>query len=236
MTTDRITAWSISRLLDYESCPHRLYLRYIAKAEMPEFGADHPLTRGLRIHKEVEQYINGAVEDFPSSGKKLEDILQFCRQAYVDGLASVEEQWGFDENWEAAGWWDDAVWLRVATDCYITPAADEAIIYDWKTGKSFGNEVKYAQQGQLYACGAFMRNPSLEHVSVTFGFLDDGKLRTKDYERGPKINKLVARFTERGNRLTNCVDWRPKPNALNCKFCPFGPSNTGACIYGAESL
>jgi hypothetical protein len=211
-------------------------LRYIAKAEMPEFDADHPLKRGLRIHKEVEQYINGASEDFPSSGKKLQDEIEFCKYMYEDGKASVEEQWGFDEQWQSTGWWDDTVWLRVATDAYATPSTDEAIIYDWKTGKSFGNEVKYTQQGQLYACGSFMRDPSLEHVVVTFGFLDDGKLRTKHYERGAKINKLIAKFTERGNRLTSCVDFRPKPNVMNCKFCPFGPGGTKACIYGAEPL
>jgi hypothetical protein len=203
---------------------------------MPEFPEDHPLKRGLRIHKEVEQFIDGTTEDFPSSGKKLEDELYLCRNAHQDGLATVEEKWGFTNDWENAGWWDDNVWLRVATDCYVHPSDDEAIIYDWKTGKSFGNEVKYTQQGQLYACGAFMRDPNLEHVAVTFGFLDDGKLRTKHYERGAKLNKLVAKFTERANRLTSCVDWRPKPNVLNCKFCPFGPNNTGACIYGAEPL
>lgn len=234
--TDRITAWSISRLFDFESCPHRLYLRYIAKAEMPEFPADHPLTRGLRIHKEVEQYINGASDEFPSSGKKLQDEIEFCKEQYQAGSASVEEQWGFDEDWNVTGWWDDNVWLRVATDCYVSIGADEGVIYDWKTGKSFGNEVKYTQQGQLYACGAFMRDSGLECVSVNFGFLDDGKLRVKHYERGPKINKLISKFTERGTRLTSCVDFRPKPNVLNCKFCPFGPSNTGACIYGAEPL
>ena len=236
MPTNPISAWSISRLFDFESCPHRLYLRYIAKAEMPEFPEDHPLKRGLRIHKECEQYISGASEDFPSSGKKLQDELEFCKTAYADGKASVEEQWGFDEKWEATGWWDDNVWLRVATDCYVIPGTDEAIIYDWKTGKSFGNEVKYTQQGQLYACGAFMRDPDLEHVAVTFGFLDDGKLRTKHYERGAKLNKLIAKFTERGTRLTSCVDWRAKPNVLNCKFCNFGPNGTNACIYGAEPL
>jgi hypothetical protein len=205
---------------------------------MPVFPEDHPLKRGLRIHKEVEHFISGATDDFPSSGKKLKDELEYCRRAYVDGLASVEEQWGFNRDWETVGWWDNDVWLRVATDCYIDPQGDntEAIIYDWKTGKSFGNEVKYAQQGQLYAIGAFMRNSELDHACVNFGFLDDGKLRTKYYERGAKLNKLIAKFEERGNRLTSCLDFRPKPNALNCKYCPFGPSNTGACIYGVEPL
>ena len=236
MSSQRIKAWSISRLFAFESCPYRLYLQYIAKQAMPVLPEDNPMERGRRIHKEVEQYISGATDDFPSSGKKLKVELEFCRQAYIDGKASVEEQWGMNEHWGITGWWDDDVWLRVATDCYVTPSEDEGMIFDWKTGKSFGNEVKYAQQGQLYAVTAFMRYADLEHVSVTFGFLDDGTQRHKQYVRGPKLNKLIARFTERAERLTNCVDWRPKPNVLNCKFCPFGPGGTNACIYGAEPL
>ncbi len=114
--------------------------------------------------------------------------------------------------------------------------SDTAEVYDWKTGKSFGNEVKYMQQMQLYAIGGFMREPDLQYIDVTLGFLDDGKTRTKNFERGAKTNKLITRFTERGNRMTNCVDFRPNPSAMNCRWCPFGPGGTGACQYGVEPI
>lgn len=195
------------------------------------------MLRGRRIHDEVEAYISGKTEDFPSSGKKLKDVLDYCRDEYAAGNASAEEQWGFDEAWSPVGWFDAAVWLRMATDCTVTTDPDAAIIFDWKTGKSFGNEVKYMQQMQLYACGAFMREPELNYIDVKLGFLDDGKVREKNFQRGPKVNKLVTRFTERGNHMTNCVDFRPKPNTVNCKYCPFGPDNgTGACVHGVSSL
>jgi hypothetical protein len=92
------------------------------------------------------------------------------------------------------------------------------------------------QQMQLYACGAFMRNPELDYLDVTLGFLDDGKTRVKSFERGAKINKLVAKFTERGNRMVNAVNFQPKPNVRNCKYCPFGPTGTAACLYGVSPL
>lgn len=232
---ETINAWSITGLLDFEKCPHMAYLKRIVKSPLPELPADHPMIRGSRIHEEVEHYINGTTEDFPSSGKKLQTTLDYCRDAYREGVATTEEQWGFDEEWGPCGWFVDAVWLRAATDCTII-RDDTAEVYDWKTGKSFGNEVKYMQQMQLYAVCTFMREPDVNYVDVTLGFLDDGKLRTKSFERGPKINKLLARFTERGNRMTNCVDFRPKPNAQNCKYCAFGPGGTQACMYGVSPL
>ena len=233
---ETISAWSISRLFVFESCRHRAYLQYLVKSAVPDLEDNHPMIRGRRIHEEVEHYINGATEDFPSSGKKLKELLNDCRDAYRDGVAVVEEQWGFDRNWEPVGWFADDVWLRMATDCTVSFDRDSANIFDWKTGKSFGNEVKYMQQMQLYAIGAFMREPELEYADVTLGFLDDGKTRTKSFERGAKLNKLITRFEERGRRMTECTDFRPNPNAMNCKYCPFGPTGTKACMYGVEPL
>jgi len=202
---------------------------------MPELDESHPMMRGRRIHGEVEDYINGTTEAEPSSGKKLLSLLNSCREQFVKGYATVEEKWGFDADWNQCDWFDDNIWLRMATDCTVA-GTEWAIIYDWKTGKSFGNEVKYMQQMQLYACGKFMRSPETEYIDVTLGFLDDGKTRTKSFKRGPKLNKLIAKFTERGNRMINTIDFRPKPSVVNCKWCPFGPEGTSACVYGVSAL
>lgn len=234
---EQLTAWSISRLLDYEACPHRVYLRHIVKSPTPDLPADNPMIRGRRIHTEVEHYISGTTDEFPSSGKKMKETLDYCKDSFTHGYATVEERWGFTDEWAITGWFDSNIWLRMATDC--TVQADPAIaeIYDWKTGKSFGNEVKYMQQMQLYAVGAFMRFPEVEYVDVTLGFLDDGKQRMKNFERNKKIPELIAKFTERAMRMINCIDWRPKPNTMNCKYCPFGPATgTGSCVHGVLPL
>ena len=232
---ERITAWSISRLFDFEACAYRAYLKLIKKAPQPELPEDHPLVRGRNVHAEVENYIAGQ-GDFPSTGKKLKDEIDYCRDQYASNVASVEERWGFNRDWDTTDWFSEDIWCRMATDCHVVLAPDESVIYDWKTGKSFGNEVKYMQQMQLYAVGAFMRFPDLKYVDVKLGFLDDGKLRTKSFERGEKINKLVTKFTERANRMTECVDFRPSPNVMNCKFCPFGKNGTNVCVYAVEPL
>lgn len=234
-TIQTIDAWSMSRLMDFESCPHRSYLAIIAKAPKPEYDEKHPMVRGRRVHTECEAYILGA-DDFPSTGKKLKELLDDCREHAAEGRATAEEKWGFTEEWDPCDWMADNVWLRMATDVYIKFDEDTGKIIDWKTGKSFGNEVKYMQQMQLYAVGAFCRDPELQVLEVTLGFLDEGKTKDVTFERGEKITKLMAKFNERGQRMTNCVDFRPKPNVVNCKYCPFGPAGTRACVYAAEPL
>lgn len=231
-----ITAVSFSRLMEFERCPYRSYLKIVAKEEQPPLDDNHPMIRGREIHEQVEHYIAGRTEEFPDSGKKLRPVLDLCREQFAEGLATVEDQWGFDREWNDVGWFDAGVWLRMATDCFVLHDPTTATIWDWKTGKSFGNEVKYMQQMQLYAVGAFMRHPELELAEIRIGFLDDGKQRHRQFERGDKINSLCVSFTTRFNRITDCVDFKPKPNKGNCKYCPFGPTTgTGVCIYGVES-
>jgi len=234
--TQTIKAWSFNRLLQFEACPHRSFLDIIQKAPTPDYDATHPMVRGRMIHTEVEEYITGKTDKFPSTGKKLKALLTECQTMIQKGQGTAEEQWAFTENWDRVGWYDETVWVRMATDVFLSYSDDAAAIIDWKTGKSFGNEVKYMQQMQLYAVGAFMLYPKLEYIDVTLGFLDDGKERTKPFERGDKINKLLLRFTERARKMTTAVDFRLKPSAMNCKYCPFGPTGTKACIYGVEPL
>jgi len=194
------------------------------------------MVRGRRVHDEAEAYITGATDDFPSTGKKLKSVLDYCRDKFAEGKATAEEKWGFDAEWAEVDWFAGTVWCRMALDCLVFDG-DAAIVFDHKTGKSFGNEVKYIQQMQLYAIGVFMRHPEINYVDVKLLFLDDGKVREKNYQRGKKLNVLIKRFEERGNRMTSCVDFRPKPNLVNCRHCAFGILNgTGSCIHAVGEL
>ena len=188
------------------------------------------MIRGQRIHEEVEHYISGKTDDFPSSGKKLQSVIEEFRFRFGQGIASVEAKWGFNQDWEPVGWWG------MATDYHEQCEPDTELIVDWKTGKSFGNEVRYMQQMQLYSVGAFMRNPELEYLDVGLYFLDDGKVRTKSFQRGDKIIKLLNKFTQRANRIRETVNFRANPSLINCKYCAFGINGTKACVYAAEPL
>ena len=195
------------------------------------------MARGRRIHNEIEAFVTGKTEVLPSAAKKTKEIIEFCRDRYAEGKATAEEKWGFTGDWSITGWFDGDIWLRLATDCFVSCDNDAAIVFDWKSGKSFGNEVKLMQQMQLYACATLMKHPEINFVDTKLVFVDDGTIREKHFERGTKINALIARFTERGNRMINCVDFRPSPNLGNCRYCPYGTMNgTGACMHAVSNL
>lgn len=232
----KISAWSFNRLMDFETCPYRSYLDIIERSPGPELPDNHPMLRGSEIHELIDQYIKG--EGKPDKVfKSLQETIDFCREHYAEGTARSEERWAFDNTWGVLDdWMHDQVWVRIVADCLVHLDERTALIYDWKTGKSWGNEVKHTQQGQLYAIAAFYKFPMLDTIDVAMGYVDEGKCKPKTYQRDAKFFRLASRWHDRGLRMTEATTFPPKPNAMNCRYCKFGPSGTGACIYGVEPL
>ena len=232
-----IKAWSFSRLVKFEECPYTIYLAAIkkeAKPEPVEGEKESAGDRGTRIHQEAEDYVRGTIHELPTTLKKLEKDFTYLKTMYAEGKVELEEDWGFDRDWNSTGYFDDNIWLRVKCDVVIHHDKTQATVIDHKTGKSWGNEVKHMQQGQLYAVAAFMKYPDLERIDVEIYYIDEGKIKKKSYSRD-KFLRYLERFTERGLRVTTTIDFRAKPNIHNCRFCDYGPNKgTGACPYGVE--
>lgn len=226
---------SYSKVKSHEKCPYKTFLSGVKKEKGPKRDENHPAERGERIHKEAENYVQGVIETLPASLKKFKDKFKELRELYDEGVIKVEDEWAFDQAWNVLDhWYGDDVWLRMKADAMQFFEKSGALIIDYKTGKSYGNEVPHTQQGQLYAIGAFMRYPDLEVVEVQFWYLDEGRVTKKMYKRD-QIGRFLARFMERFNKLTTCVNFTPKPNIHNCKWCDFGPEKgTNVCPYGVN--
>lgn len=239
MSERKITTWSFSRLKDYERCPWMLWLKAGEKRDMSHVDTT-AMDRGSQIHKEAEDFVLGK-GDFTKNLAKFADYFKQVKVEYEAGDVVVEEDWGFDKDWQPTGWWDDDVWCRMKLDNLRVIARDEnnnpiaGIPTDYKTGKKFGNEVTHSQQGQLYAIGSFMRIPTLELVDVEFIYLDHGlKSKKKQYTR-EKAMKFLPAWQARAEKLTSDREFRPKPNKINCKWCPFGPqSGDSSCEWGVD--
>lgn len=236
--TPPLKSWSFSTLVEFEKCPYKVFLSKVKKVPQPVRDEDHPLVRGNRIHKEAEDFIKGLTDGIPKSlqkyDKKFPEQLDDLRVAYSEQRVLVEDEWGFDNKFQVTGYWDNNIWCRVKLDAIEEIDVENAIITDWKTGKSMGNEVKHTSQGQLYACAAFMRYPQLQFLDVFFGYLDEGKQLKRSYQRDSKFTRYLSRFIERGQRMTSAVVFQAKPNAHNCAWCDYGPTRgNGQCIYGA---
>lgn len=240
----RITTCSFSRLEDYERCQYKAYIKYALKREPVkrddiEDKGEVARQRGIDIHEAAEQYIRGELETMPKELKKLERRFLEKRERYAENPErfSLEEEWGFTIDWTPTDWWADDVWLRVKLDCleWLDAEKTAAEVNDVKSGKKDGNEVKHGQQGQLYTIATFMKYPDLQVVRVVFEYVDQGKTSLpKTYTREQAM-AFLPMFDRRLKAMTTATTFPPKPNRINCPWCPYGPSRgDGSCEYGVE--
>lgn len=234
-----IATWSYSRLKDFEKCPYMLWLKAGEKRSQEHMDMT-AANRGSMVHDAAEHFVDGT-GDFIKEMAKFADYFKDLRVKYEAGTVILEEEWGFDQDWQPCGYWDDDVWCRMKLDNFIMTSFNEnkevitGIPTDYKTGKKFGNEVAHNQQGQLYVLGSFLRYPTLEVCNVDFKYLDHGiSSKPKSYTR-QKAMKFLKSWTDRATALTTATEFKPKGNKINCKWCPFGPQNGDkSCDWGVD--
>lgn len=234
MTEQRIETWSYSRLKDYEQCPYKAFLKYSEKR--PDTSDRTAANRGTMIHDAAEQFVRGegpAIDEMKHFMNDFEEVAEL----YQEGKVEVEQDWGFTQDWTPTGWHDDDVWCRMKLDQFIWVDDERtaARARDLKSGKKYGNEISHNQQGQLYTIGSFLRYPTLQAVSCEFLYLDQKAETKKQYTR-EKAMKLWPRWHERALAMTEATSFPPKPNKINCRFCPYGTNKgDGSCEYGVDA-
>jgi hypothetical protein len=227
-----IPTWSFSRLQDFEKCRYMAYLKYVEKSPEPpkvppEGKTEHPLDRGNRVHLAAETFVKENIELIPELRHFEEDLLAL-KKLYADNRVSIEEEWALDKSWTPTAWSGPDTWLRLKLDAFVQPDERTGVVIDHKTGKKFGNEVKHAEQGQLYQLVAFLKHPDLTQITVEFWYLDINDISKVTYSRETGM-RLLERFDQRGRAFTECTDFKPNPNIFSCKYCPFGKRGTGVC-------
>lgn len=232
-----IKAWSYSAVKLFERCPYAAKLRYLDKAPAKPQAEDGPLNRGLKMHQAAEAFVKGELDTLPTTLKKLADEYEALRQHYLNGHATVEDEWAWNAELEPVDWMAPDVWLRVKTDAIVFYGDDTVKLIDLKSGKKYGNEVPHMQQGQLYAAAAFLKYPALQFCAVEFWYPDQqGAKTTKNFTR-EKGEELLGRWIGKGLKMTSATEFLPKPNTMNCKYCDYGTLNgTGDCTFAVEPL
>jgi RecB family exonuclease len=232
---DIIKTWSFSRLTVFEQCPLRAKLAYIDRIPepprpLPAGKTEHANDRGTRVHTGAELYITKEVEliqelqPFKTEMDQLKDL-------YKSGKVSIEGEWAYTSEWVPTAWTSEDAWLRMKLDAMVHMDDKSAAVIDHKTGKKAGNEVKHAEQGQIYQLGAFMRFPKLEKVTVEFWYLDQDDITRVDFSREQGL-KYLKSINERAKRMTSATFFPAKPNVFNCRWCPYGPRGTKHCDVG----
>jgi len=231
----KIPATSFSSLSNFEKCPYHLYLSKVEKCPDPSGPAAQ---RGTEIHDMAEAYIRGDLAEMPKELGKFTDLFEGLRARFAQGYIHVEEDWAFTRDWDTTGWVEKDTWLRVKLDAMDRQSDTSAIVYDWKTGRKYGNEIKHGQQALLYVISAFVRYPDLEFIESSMVYLDKGEMMTSNYSRDQAM-LFFDRYNLRFNIATTALEFNPTPNASSCKWCPHGEVQEGrevpACgwRYGA---
>ena len=128
--------------------------------------------------------------------------------------------------------WQDP-WLRLKVDALVLHDETTATVIDYKTGRKFGNEVKHAEQLQLYQLATFMRYPQLETVHAELWYLDQDEVTSQKYTR-PMGLRYREKFNRRGDAVLACTEFKPNPNKFTCKWCQYGPWNGKQCQVGVR--
>lgn len=124
-------------------------------------------------------------------------------------------------------------WLRLKLDVLVHVGDDEAIVIDYKSGKKWGNEVKHAQQLQLYALVTFLRYPHLEVLNAELWYVDIGETTRQTFTRSQAL-RFKSGFDRSGKAIVSNTAWPANPNKWSCQWCPYGPEHTGHCDVGVR--
>lgn len=223
-----IHSWSYSKLIDFEQCPYRVKLRYVDKVP----GTKAPAAeRGTAIHQMAEDYVRSKLKDLPLELRHFKDDFAALKASFKHEAVHLEGEWGFDKEWMPATY--KGAWLRMKADAVFYANPTKATVIDYKTGKSYGNELKHGEQTQLYAIATFIRNPKLEEIITELWYLDRDELSAKTYRREEAL-RYVQPFNKRAHALTSCKDFAPRANQFTCTRCDYGPAKGGQCEFGVR--
>ncbi|NIT13205.1 MAG: hypothetical protein GTN99_02875 [Candidatus Dadabacteria bacterium] len=249
MPTAPIQAGSHSRLSVFEACPRRALYQFVEKIPEPDrgeppakFKGEWPDERGKRVHIETEEFVKGERKELTKEMRHFEDELVAARTLYSKGNVICEQMWCFDNDWQPLPWNDDDpdkwrvfnnIAFRIKTDNTTFLSSTRAIIVDYKTGKMWGNEVKHAEQLELYGIGAFIKFPQLEEVIAELWYFDVNDLKRQVFTK-QEAYRMLKSWDERNKNMTSCTSFPPKPSLHTCRYCPFGPMKSGHCKEGIQ--
>lgn len=226
----KITAWSYSRLAQYETCPLQFAGKNIYK--WPTAGSP-AMARGDVIHKGVAKYVTGEESTLPRDAmahRQMVDFINEVRQLPAEAK-QVEQQWGFSATWKPTGWFDragqPATWFRSILDAGVMYDDDTYEALDWKTGRKYGSNM---EQMETQAIAAFNKFPHIKHFTARLVYLDQNEFEIEEFPKTHQA-KLQDKWAKRVAPMFQDTVFAPRPND-KCRFCDFSKNKGGQCAFG----
>lgn len=232
-----IKSWSHHREGNFRQCKFRAKLLYIDKLDEDKLRpppkdptAEQPFERGIRLHDLAEGYVRHG-QELPADFASFRPEFEALSAKYKEGKVSLEGEWAHDLDWAPCSWHGDVAWLRLKIDALVFVEPTHALVIDYKTGKRSGNELKHAEQVQLYTLCTLLRYPAVDKVTTELWYTDIDDLARTEYTREQGIRFLKI-WDKRGRAVTEEEDFPPNPNKFSCQWCYFGKKGSGVCTVG----
>jgi CRISPR/Cas system-associated exonuclease Cas4 (RecB family) len=214
------TAWSFSRLNNFENCPKKFWHESVRK-DIP-FEESESMRYGKMVHKALELRV-GKSKPLPLNLRYLEKYAALLANA--KGQKLCEQQLAIDNNFEPCDWFSKQTWCRAILDLAIVKGS-HAVVFDYKTGKISSDFTQLRLAGVLL----MLHMPELQTVELSYLWTKEKKITkyeqtlTRDdikkvvLEMMPRIKKY-----ERAHRMESfparpgflCKSWCP------VKVCPY---------------
>lgn len=220
----RITAWSYSRLNDYQQCPLRAKLKYVDRLKEPGSAA---MDRGGLIHESAAAYIRGELRCLPKDLSLFRKEFKVLRELNKVTPLAIESQWAFTSKWSVCDWFGKEAWCRMVIDLATPPVMDVLSIVDYKTGRN-----RFADQRpqlELYAIGGFLRYPKAKVVHPEFWYTDQGEVEEDEFHR-KDLEKLLAKWAKATKPMLSDKTFAPRPSG-SCRWCHFSAAKAGPCKF-----
>lgn len=234
-------AWSYSRLQLHETCPLQYLEKIIRKNPIFEQEAGPPLIHGRRVHGGMAAFLTGGPNGtWYAEQEKVtyEAWMRFEAKSYakfehvVNELASmmplVEQQWGYTREYRPTSWFGKDTYFRSILDVGVLWPDNQFSCVDWKTGKPKEDHV---EQMETQAISVFQRYPQVHWVETRLMYVDTGQEKHDEFYRKDAA-ALIAKYDKRVGVVENDKEFRPRPSAQGCRYCPLAKSKGGSCAFG----
>jgi CRISPR/Cas system-associated exonuclease Cas4 (RecB family) len=226
---ETITAWSWSRLQDWETCPLRAKFKYIDKVKV---DVDSPfLRRGKDVHDYLQKVAN---RETKQRRRELRWARELVERSTEGREYAAEAEIALTADWEPTSWFAHDAWLRVRIDLSVwSETKDYSVtVADYKTGKI--RKAEHLQQLSLYGLAAFCKWGT-ERVAARLIYVDHEKILPEQQSDALWHNKQLGDLKDKwGSRALPMLEdksFDAKPGSA-CKWCDFSPSRGGKCPEG----
>lgn len=225
----QFTAWSPSRLRDYDKCPAFAKYKYLDKLdEGPESEA---IARGNEIDAAAEQYITSRTKELHPALQGVKKLINELRKEYQKNRVKVQLELALDKSWKVVTWFAKESYVRVKMDVLWILGDGKLQVIDWKTGRFKPDDPNYNDQLNLYSVAALSTNLGKE-ASAKLVFTDHGEEIERDsgFVILNNLPKEQKKWDKRAKPMLADTRFAPSPGN-HCRWCNFSRNKGGPCLY-----